>query len=257
MSAARDIVIIGGGHNALVAAFYLARAGRKPLVLERRATAGGAAVTEGFHPGFGCSTLAHAAGPVDAKILRDMGLEGVPMVRPDPRLAAPTPAGRAVFFYEDDARTAESIGKISTHDAKSYPEFHRALREIAAVIAQVCATTPPDIDHPSYGDVWAMLKAGKGFRKLGEKGMFRLLRWGPMAVADLVAEFFENELVRAALAARGIFGTNFGPWSAGSGAVLLLRAAADPHPAGSSAFPRGGMGALTQAMAAAATQAGT
>jgi phytoene dehydrogenase-like protein len=101
-----------------------------------------------------------------------------------------------------------------------------------------------------------MLKAGKGFRNLGEKGMFRLLRWGPMAVADLVAEFFENELVRAAIAARGVFGTNFGPWSAGSSAVLLLRSAADPHPAGSSAFPRGGLGALTQAMAAATMKAG-
>jgi phytoene dehydrogenase-like protein len=254
----RDIVIIGGGHNALVAAFYLARAGRRPLVLERRAAAGGAAVTEEFHPGFRCSALAHAAGPVDAKILRDMGLEGVAMVRPDPRLAAlpSAPDGRAVLFHEDDARTAASIAKLSAHDAKSYPEFHRALKEMAAVVAQVCATTPPDIDHPSAGDYWAMLKAGKGFRKLGEKGMFRLLRWGPMAVADLVAEFFENELVRAAIAARGIFGTNFGPWSAGSSAVLLLRAAADSHPAGSSAFPRGGMGALTQAMAAAATKAG-
>jgi len=256
MTAARDFVIIGGGHNALVAAFYLARAERKPLVLERRAVAGGAAVTEEFHPGFRCSALAHAAGPVDAKILRDMGLEDVAMVRPDPRLAALAPDGRAVLFHEDDARTAESIAKLSAHDAKSYPEFHRALREMSAVVAQVCNTTPPDIDHPSAGDYWAMLKAGKGFRKLGEKGMFRLLRWGPMAVADLVAEFFENELVRAAIAARGVFGTNFGPWSAGSSAVLLLRAAADSHPAGSSAFPRGGMGALTQAMAAAATKAG-
>ena len=256
MTAARDIVIIGGGHNALVAAFYLARAGRKPLLLERRAVAGGAAVTEEFHPGFRCSALAHAVGPVDAKILRDMGLDTLAMVRPDPRLAAPAPDGRAVFFYEDDARTAASIAKLSAHDAKSYPEFHRALREMSAVVAQVCATTPPDIDHPSTGDLWAMLKAGKGFRKLGEKGMFRLLRWGPMAVADLVSEFFENELVRAAIAARGVFGTNFGPWSAGSSAVLLLRSAADSHPAGSSAFARGGMGALTQAMAAAATKAG-
>src|SRR5574338_68955 len=186
----RDLVIIGGGHNALVAAFYLARAGRKPLVLERRAIAGGAAVTEEFHPGFRCSALAHAAGPVDAKILRDMGLEGVEMVRPDPRLAALAPDGRAAVFYEDDARTSASLVKLSAHDGRSYPEFHRALREMAAVVAQVCATTPPSIDHPSTGDYWAMLKTGRGFRKLGEKGMFRLLRWGPMAVADLVAEFF-------------------------------------------------------------------
>lgn len=86
--------------------------------------------------------------------------------------------------------------------------------------------------------------------------MMRLLRWGPMAVADFVAEFFENEPLRAAVAARGIFGAAMGPWSAGSTALLLLRAATDPHPAGSAAFPRGGMGALTAAMAAAARQAG-
>ena len=86
--------------------------------------------------------------------------------------------------------------------------------------------------------------------------MMRLMRWGPMAVADFVAEFFETDLLRAAVAARGIFGAALGPWSAGSTLLLLLRAAADPYPVGNSALPRGGMGALTAAMAAAAKQAG-
>ena len=86
--------------------------------------------------------------------------------------------------------------------------------------------------------------------------MMRLIRWGPMAVADFVAEFFETDLLRAAVAARGIFGAALGPWSAGSTALLLLRAAADPYPVGNSAIPRGGMGALTAAMAASAKQAG-
>src|SRR6185436_5432741 len=112
--------------------------------------------------------------------------------------------------------------------------------------------TPPAIDHPTPEDLWNLLKAGRGVRTLGKNGIFDLLRWGPMAVADFVAEFFETELLRAAIAARGIFGTTFGPWSAGSTMALLLHAAADPHPAGPSAFPRGGMGALTHAMAEAA-----
>ena len=116
--------------------------------------------------------------------------------------------------------------------------------------------TPPSIDKPSTGDYWNLLKAGKALRGLGNKDMFRLLRWGPMAVADLVAEWFETEILRATVAARGIFGTFLGPWSAGSSAVLLLRAAADPHPAGAALFARGGMGSVTQAMAAAAMQAG-
>src|SRR5881398_2252721 len=101
-----------------------------------------------------------------------------------------------------------------------------------------------------------MLKTGRSIRNLGKKDMYRLLRWGPMAVADLVAEYFETELLRATIAARGIFGTFLGPWSAGSALVLLIRAAADPHPAGSACFAAGGMGAVTQAMAAAGKAAG-
>ena len=116
--------------------------------------------------------------------------------------------------------------------------------------------TPPVIEKPSSEDLWKLVKIGRKFRGLGKKEMMRVLRWGPMAVADFVAEFFETDLLRAAVAARGIFGAAMGPWSAGSTALLLLRAAADPYPVGNSAFPRGGMGALTSAMAAAAKQAG-
>ena len=101
-----------------------------------------------------------------------------------------------------------------------------------------------------------MLNTGRALRKLGQRDMYRLLRWGPMAVADLVAEYFETELLRATIAARGIFGTFLGPWSAGSSLVLLIRAAGDEHAGGHFMVRRGGMGAVTQAMAAAAQQAG-
>ena len=99
------------------------------------------------------------------------------------------------------------------------------LGKIGKVIAEALATTPPDIDHPSRGDLWSMLQTGRAIRKLGKKDMFRLLRWGPMAVADLASEYFETELLRAVIAARGVFGTFLGPWSAGSALVLLIRAA--------------------------------
>src|SRR5258706_4157366 len=116
--------------------------------------------------------------------------------------------------------------------------------------------TPPAIDKPTPEDLWNLLKTGKSVRGLGKRGIFDLLRWGPMAVADYVAEFFETELIRATIAARGILGTALGPWSAGSTAVLLLRAAADANPVGTAAFSRGGLGKFTNALAEAAKAAG-
>lgn len=254
----RDVVIIGGGHNGLVTAFYMAKAGLKPLILERAAEIGGAAVTDEFHPGFRCSTLAHTAGPIRPDIVRDMQLEkhGLKLITPTACVTALTPDGRALTLYQDVKQSAQEIAAFSQKDAAKYPEFQQSLSKISKVIAEALATTPPDIDHPSSGDLWSMLKTGRAIRNLGKKDMFRLLRWGPMAVADLAAEYFETELLRAIVAARGVFGTFLGPWSAGSALVLLIRAAADAHPAGSASFAVGGMGAVTQAMASAAKSAG-
>ena len=106
MPEARDIIIVGGGHNGLVAAFYLAKAGFKPLVLERREQVGGAAVTEEFHPGFRCSTLAHSAGPLRADVVRDMQLErhGLKLITPDVNTVSLLPDGRALVLYSDHAK---------------------------------------------------------------------------------------------------------------------------------------------------------
>ena len=227
-------------------------------MLERRAQPGGAAITEEFHPGFRCSTLAHSAGPLRPDVVRDMQLEkhGLKMIDSEVGVTALAPDGRALILYNDTTKAAGEIAKFSEKDAARYIEFQAALSKIGRVIAEALAVAPPNIDDPSKGDLWAMLKTGRAIRNLGKKDMYRLLRWGPMAVADLVAEFFETELLRATVAARGIFGTFLGPWSAGSSLVLMIRAAADAHPAGSANFAAGGTGAITQAMAAAATQAG-
>jgi len=258
MADKRDVVIIGGGHNGLITAFYLAKAGYKPLVLERSAQVGGAAITDEFHPGFRCSTLAHTAGPIRPDVMRDMQLEkhGLKMITPDVCVTALSPDGRALSLYQDAKKSSEAISAFSAKDAAKYPEFQQSLGKISKVIADALATPPPDIDNPSRGDLWSMLQTGRAIRKLGKKDMFRLLRWGPMAVADLAAEYFETELLRAVIAARGVFGTFLGPWSAGSTLVLLIRAAGDSHPAGSASFAAGGMGAVTQAMASAAKAAG-
>ena len=258
MALGQRVVLIGGGHNALIAAFYLAKGGFKPLVLERREMVGGGAVTEEFYPGFRASILAHTVGPLRADIRRDMQLErfSCEILFPDPRVFAPTPDGQALFFYDDSAKTAAGIAHFSKNDARKYREFAASLESICELLNELASMTPPAIDKPSPEDFWNLFKAGRAARRLGKARIFNLFRWAPMAVADFVAEFFETELLRAAIAARGIFGNALGPWSAGSTAVLLLRAAADPHPVGSAAFPRGGLGSLTRVLADSAREAG-
>jgi phytoene dehydrogenase-like protein len=258
MPIGQKVVLIGGGHNALVAAFYLAKGGFKPLVLERRETVGGGAITEEFHPGFHVSTLSHTLGPLRADIARDMQLDkyNLQIFRPDPRVFAPVPDGRGLLFYDDAAKTAGAISHFSSKDAGRYAQFAEMLAQLAGVIGSIASITPPGIDKPSPEDFWNLLTMGLNVRGLGKNGIFDLLRWGPMAVADFVAEFFETELLRAVIAARGVFGANLGPWSAGSTTVLLLRAVADPHPVGSAAFPRGGLGDFSRALGEAAKSAG-
>src|ERR1700752_1172564 len=135
-SGARDILIIGGGHNGLVTAFYLARAGFKPLVLERRAQPGGAAITEEVHPGFRCSVLPHAAGPLRPDILRDMQLEkhGLRLIMPEVSVTALSPDGRALVLYNDARKSAQEISKFSQKDASRYPEFQASLAKVGKVI---------------------------------------------------------------------------------------------------------------------------
>ncbi|HSP46120.1 MAG TPA: FAD-dependent oxidoreductase, partial [Chthoniobacterales bacterium] len=117
-SEGRYVVIIGGGHNGLVTAFYLAKAGYKPLVLERNAQVGGAAVTDEFHPGFRCSTLAHTAGPIQPQIVRDMQLEkhGLQWITPEVCVTALSPDGRALSLYQDANQSAQEIAAFSQKD---------------------------------------------------------------------------------------------------------------------------------------------
>ena len=131
MSETRDVIIVGGGHNGLVAAFYLAQAGFKPLVLERRAQVGGAAITEEFHPGFRCSTLAHNTGPLRADIVRDMQLEkhGLKLTTPDVSTVSLLPDGRALVLYSDAKKAAQEIAPWSQKDAASYAGIRRRARQ--------------------------------------------------------------------------------------------------------------------------------
>jgi phytoene dehydrogenase-like protein len=255
---AERVVIIGGGHNGLVAAFYLAKAGLSPVVLERREVVGGIAVTEEIYPGFRCPTVAHAASPLLSPIARDLQLErqGLALMKPEVRVFAPDPSGNAVRIYEDPERTARELASISAHDSKSYTNFFASFSNIGRVLQPLLLQTPPDVRNPTNAEIWQFGKIGWKFRGLDKTDAFRLLRFMPMAVADLVAEWFETELLRAAVAARGIFSAFAGPWSGGTGAALLLQAAADGSAINPSMIIKGGMGALSLALAKAASAAG-
>lgn len=250
-------IIIGAGHNGLTTAFYLAKAGHKPLVLEAREVIGGAGIVEEFARGFRGPTLAHAIGPLRQSVVRDMGLgRSVEFITPDPRLVALAADGRALALSTNQTRTVEAIRGFSTADAANYGEFSETLGRLGGFLSHILAATPPSLDGPNAGELWDLLKIGRRFRALGRNDGFRLLRWMPMAVADLVSEYFATDVVQAAIAARGIFGTAQGPWSAGSGAVLLMNAAIDREPGGSTILVKGGPGALTAAMGDAARRAG-
>jgi len=254
-----NIVIIGAGHNGLVTAGYLAKAGFKPIVLEQRSIIGGAAVTEEIHPGFQCPVLAHSLGPFLPQVISDLNLKhhGLELLTSDIRLLALNPHGPSVCIYHDASRTIAELRRISDADAKNYSEFEKSFKRIGRVLSPLLSMTPPVLDKPALGEVWSLGKVGLAFRGLGKHDEYRLLRWGPMAVADLVAEWFETELVRAAIAARGIFGEFAGPWSAGTSAGLLLQSAIDGHPVSPTLLVKGGLGALSAALAKAATTNGT
>jgi phytoene dehydrogenase-like protein len=251
-----NIIIIGGGHNGLAAAFYLARAGLKPTVLEARDAVGGGAITSELHPGFHCPTLSHHMS-VWTQVVRDMDLSrhGLEFLQPTVEAFAPGVDDPPLVVYGDDRRTSEAMRRANPKDADAYPGYRVAMEQVAAVVASVLASPAPSISSPDAGDLWNLFKAGRKFRALGKRNSYRLLRWAPMPVADLTREWFESKPLCASIAGPAVSGAMLGPRSAGSGLILLLQEAHGLL-AGRSSRARGGPGALTRAMAAAARAAG-
>jgi phytoene dehydrogenase-like protein len=256
--AGHDIVIVGGGLNGLVAAFDLARAGRRPLLLERRPRVGGLAATEEIAPGYRVPRLMHLPGPLRPDLLADLALEkhGVVWIESKVSVFAPAEDGRAIVLHRDAQRSASSIAPFSARDAEKYPRFAATVERIAGALSGLLDATPPDIDKPAWREALRVIRIGKKVRDLGRHDLYRVLRWMPMAVADFTAEWFDTELLRAALSARALIGQCAGPWSAGTAANLFLRAAGDPLPAGRVVTTQGGPGALTDGIAKAARAAG-
>jgi phytoene dehydrogenase-like protein len=249
-----DAIVIGGGHNALVAAAYLGRAGLRTVVLEWRETLGGAATTTELAPGARVPTLAHTVGRLRPSVVRELDLKrhGLSLIGPDVRVFAPGEDGRAIALRTDARATADGLRERSAHDADAYLGFDRLVRSLAGFLGEVAGRTPPDIESPGLGDAIAGLKLGRTFRGLGRHDARTITRVLPMAVADFVAESFEDDALQAAIAWRGIQYTAMGPWSAGTTAVLLADSAGnDGGAAGQTVFARGGPGALAAALEAA------
>ena len=254
-----DAIVVGGGHNGLVAAAYLAKGGLSTLVLERRERIGGIADTHELKPGVRVPAVAHTVGRLKPSVVRDLALRshGLHLIAPEIRVFAPAPDGSAITLYDDIQRTADGLRARSGQDAASYAGFDRLVRSLGHFLAELGGAAPPDINAPSLGDALTGLKLTRSFRGLGKHDGRSILRVLPMAIADFVAESFETDALRGILAARGIQNTAMGPWSAGTTAVFLADSAGnDGGAAGQTVYARGGPGALSAALAAAVRAAG-
>ena len=254
-----DVILIGGGHNGLVAAAYLAKAGQQVLVLERDEQVGGILRPSQPAPGFTAPGLVQTVGRLRASVVKDLKLDrfGYATVTPTVRMHAPMPDGSAVTFWADTAKTSDGIKARNPKDAQAYLDFDKKVRSIASFLAYIAVATPPDPKSPSLADAIMGLKLGKAFHDLGGKTGREAVRALPMAVADLVQEVFEDEAIRGPLATRGILYTAMGPWATGTAQVFLNDSAGtDGGAAGTAVFAKGGTGALAGALEQAAASLG-
>jgi phytoene dehydrogenase-like protein len=251
-----DVAIIGGGHNGLVAAAYLGRAGKRVLVLERRPAVGGAVATEEIAPGFRGSTGADICGLLRPEIVRDLDLaaRGIQFLPLDPEVIA-LGDGTSQRIWRDRGRTAAELAAKSSRDAEAYPRFVAMLRQFAGALDPLLTMTPPNVAAPNLGEQMGLLRRALAVRRLGKAAMQQMLRLPPMAVRDLLNEWFETELLKASLAVDALLGTFQGPWSPGTAFGLIHHFLPSVHESGW-AFVRGGMGTLAAALATSARSAG-
>lgn len=258
-SNAYDAVVVGAGHNGLVAAAYLAKAGRRIVVVERRARTGGLLADHEVTPGARVPAVFHSIDRLSSTVVRGLDLErhGLRVIRPDVRAFVPDGNGGGVTLWDDAGRTAEGLRRRSPGDADAYMRLDRRVRSLASFLAHVHAMTPPDVRSPSPADALAGLKLARLFRRMGPKAGRELLRALPLPVADLVGDAVSDETLRAAIAHRGVRFTAMAPRIAGTGAILLADSAESRvGAAGRVAFARGGPSAVAEALAAAARSFG-
>src|ERR1700704_6651004 len=253
-----DAIIIGGGHNGLTTAAYLARAGKKVLVLERRHVLGGAAVTEEVFPGFKFSVCSYVVSLLRPEIIRELdlprhGLEILPL----DGTFTPMPNGDYLWRVNDHARTHREIARHSRLDAEAYDEYGKAMVEMARFVKPILNMTPPDPMSLDPRELRKLLFLGNRFRALPDSDRYNQIQLMTMSAIDFLDQWFETDVLKATMSASGIIGTFLGVRSPGTAYVLLHHYMGEIDGAFRAwGFARGGTGAISNAIAAAALEAG-
>jgi phytoene dehydrogenase-like protein len=253
-----DAIIIGGGHNGLVCAAYLARAGRKVLVLERRERVGGAAVTEEIFPGFRFSVFSYVVSLLRPEIIRELELPRHGLhILPLESTLTPLPRGDYLAQWNDHDQNRRELARHSLRDAETYDEFGLMLHQMARAVKPLLALAPPDPTSLSLRELGGLGRLGRYFRNLGKPHFNRLMKLLTMSSADFLDEWFETEALKATKSASGIIGTLAGPRSPGTAYVLLHHYMGELDGVFRAwGFARGGNGSVSAAIAAAARAAG-
>jgi phytoene dehydrogenase-like protein len=258
MSNSYDVIVIGGGHNGLVNAAYLARAGRKVLVLERRHVLGGAAVTEEIYPGFKYSVCSYVVSLLRPEIIRELdlprhGLEILPL----DGTFTPMPSGDYLWRVNDHAKTRREVARHSKVDAEAYEEYGKAMVEMGRFVKPILNMTPPDPTSLDPRGLMDLLFLGRRFRALSDQDKYNQVQLMTMSAVDFLDQWFETDVLKATMSASGIIGTFLGVRSPGTAYVLLHHYMGEIDGAFRSwGLSRGGTGAISEAIAGAAREAG-
>src|SRR5262245_54978800 len=252
----RDVIVIGGGHNGLACAAYLATAGRDVLVLERRDILGGAAATEEMWDGYRISSASYVVSLMPERIVRELnvGAHGYAVSIVTPDYFVPFPDGTSLTLWGDLRRDVENIAKLNRHDAESYVEFDRYFERIASLIKQLLFVVPPNMRAT---DILRWARAGTRFRGWGGRDVHEMVRLFTMSAADFLDEWFEDPRVKGALATQAIVGAWGGPMTPGSAYTLMHHwiGEVDGH-FGAWGWVKGGMGGVSEAMRRSAEASG-
>jgi phytoene dehydrogenase-like protein len=253
-----DVIVIGGGHNGLVNAAYLARAGREVLVLERRYVLGGAAVTEEIIPGFKFSVFSYVVSLLRPEIIRDLDLprHGLEILPLDGTMT-PMPSGDYLWRVNDHAKTRREIERHSKLDAEAYEEFGKSMVAMCRFVKPILAMIPPDPTSFDPRDLKKLAFLGKRFQSLPAEDKYNLVQLMTMSAADFLDQWFETDVLKATMSASGIIGTFLGIRSPGTAYVLLHHYMGEIDGAFRSwGFSRGGTGAISNSIGDAAREAG-